>query len=1002
MATLAGVSTATVSHVLNGSGRVSAATAQRVLRAVAELGYVPKAHARSLATGSSRTVGVVAAAGVPDGEGFAELIAGLARTVGEQGYHLLVLGGPIAPEESRPSAPVASGKGPGLGEMLRSGLVDALVAGAGLDADTTSWVVSAGLPLLTFGPDSKMADVDHAEPARLAARHLADLGHDRIGLVCHASLSPDDQAAATQLEVGGGAALCVQARDLTPEAGADAARLLLLAKDPPTAIICANVGLTDGVLQAASELGIAVPQQLSVVGYGSRWTSRLSPPLTSVSPRWEDFGAEIGKSVLASLAGEAPPRVSLCHQLTVRSSTAPPGCYATPTTLGCGPVFKKGMSFALWSPTLSLDPSSAYSGIYEGDTRMLSLYQARLDGSALRPQSLRHGDGSATANYVYKRAGVTRRLNRRLVFHSNRLEDRWEWQQWGEPDPWTIELSVGADFHDIFEIRDVLVTGHGDLVADQSSRGAHLRYSGRDGVARSVTLEFDRPARSTSGLGWHWNVTGDEPTGALLITTSWRNEAIGPMAASAAQALPWPAIEVSDPAWGALLARSTADLELLATDWGQGRVPMAGLPWFGTLVGRDAIVTALETLEWLPSLARETVDTLAALQGKEVDPDREEEPGKIVHEVRHGELALLGEVPFRRYYGSVDATPLFVTLAAATWRRTGDTAWFQTVMPAVEAALDWILAQRSPRGLYETRSHGSGGLAVQSWRDSPDSMIFANGDHGRPPLAMVEVQGYVYQALREAAQCHRSLGGTARSAELEGRADDLQAAFQEAFWLGDEQYYALAVDDLGRRLDAISSDAGQCLWSGIVPEPRRAAVIERLMSTSMFSGWGMRTLAAVPDGPAYDPYSYHRGSVWPHTTALVAAGLRRAGAGAEAARVAGALVDASAGFEGRRLPELFSGEPRSMGGPFPYPGACSPQAWAAGASLLLLTTVLGLRVDSHSHVIELRPHLPESIGAVEVSGLSLGGAGTVDLTVDRHGARCRRLPASWSIEGAGP
>jgi glycogen debranching enzyme len=373
------------------------------------------------------------------------------------------------------------------------------------------------------------------------------------------------------------------------------------------------------------------------------------------------------------------------------------------------------------------------------------------------------------------------------------------------------------------------------------------------------------------------------------------------------------------------------------------RILAAGLPWFMAVFGRDSIISALQTKLLGPELMLGTLHTLASLQAVVQDDFREAEPGKIPHEVRRGELSVLEEVPHSRYYGTIDATPLFLVLLHEAYRWTGDLELLHQLLPAAEAALQWIdsYGDLDGDGFLEYQRRTSRGLRNQGWKDSSDSISFADGTLAQGPIALAEVQGYVYDAKQKMAQLYRVLGDTTKANQLEGQAEQLKAQFNEAFWMPEQGYFALALDGRKRQVDGIASNVGQCLWSSIIDSEKASQVVERLMAPDMFSGWGIRTLSTQMT--QYNPLSYHNGSVWPHDTSLIAAGMGRYGFAKEAREVALALIDAAVAFPEHRLPELFAGYPRrELSFPVPYPSANAPQAWASGAVIYLLETLLGV------------------------------------------------------------
>jgi glycogen debranching enzyme len=557
----------------------------------------------------------------------------------------------------------------------------------------------------------------------------------------------------------------------------------------------------------------------------------------------------------------------------------------------------------------------------------------------------------------------------------------------------------GADFRDVFEVRgvhrQVRGTREPPLLEPQA---VTLRYRGLDGCQRLTHIELSPAPRRLTGARAEYSLllapgesthidlcagfgVDDTPP---LVDFDRALESV--TATSAARMSRGTQLLSSNQRFEAWIDRSRSDLQMMITDTPHGPYPYAGVPWFSTPFGRDGIITASQLLWIDPELARGVMSYLAHTQAKELDPERDAEPGKIIHEVRGGEMAALGEIPFGRYYGSVDATPLFVMLAADYWRRTADRAALTAIWPHVVHALEWIddFGDVDGDGFVEYAPRSNGGLVVQAWKDSHDAVSHADGSLAEAPVAMCEVQGYVYAARRGGAELARVLGCDSLAHDLDVAADNLRDQFERAFWSERLRTYVLALDRDKRPCEVRASNAGHLLWTGIVDTHRAALVVDALFSPDTFTGWGLRTLDA--SASRFNPISYHNGSVWPHDNAIMAMGLSRYGFKEQCTALLAALFEASHWFELGRTPELFCGFARQPAqGPTAYPVACAPQAWAAGAVFWLVQACLGLCIDAPSRRIVLdRPRLPESIGDLTIRDLYVGDA-HVDLVCQRRG-----------------
>ncbi len=722
-------------------------------------------------------------------------------------------------------------------------------------------------------------------------------------------------------------------------------------------------------------------------------------------------------------------------------------------------VLKAGDTFGVFDPQGNIRQAGlGRQGLYHRDTRHLSRLELRLDGAfpLLLGSTVGHGgallsvdlalpdreEGSGHAVHLFRGRFLQPGLWRELLRFTSYAERAIEIE---------VTIDFDCDFRDLFEVRGASRGERGTLEGDRSEQGvAVLGYAGRDGIVRRTVLSLGesgdgagsvRPDRDCRLAGRRFvfplwleprqtvarelairceqlgredasadgsgpirpralsTRPGDAAPSTLPVVTfsAARDRAVGSLSDWRNRFV---RLATSNPQFDDWWNRSLDDVTLLMTETPEGLYPYAGVPWFSAPFGRDGIITALECLWSGPFLASGVLSYLAATQATSEDPAHDAEPGKILHEARQGEMANLGEVPFGRYYGSVDATPLFLLLAGAYWRRTGDLELLETILPALDAALAWIdgPGDRDGDGFVEFRRRAAGGLVNQGWKDSHDAVFHANGDPADGPIALVEVQAYVYEAKRGLAGPFRALGREREAARLLRESEELRDRFEEAFWCEELDSYALALDGDKRPLRVRTSNAGHALFARVADARRARRIARTLLGEAMFSGWGIRTVASSER--RYNPMSYHNGSIWPHDNAMIAWGLSRYGEKAGALRVLTALFDASLFMELHRLPELFCGFHRRDGsGPVRYPVACSPQAWAAAAVCQLLQAALGLHIDAvRGRVVLRRPRLPAFLDEVVLTGLEVGPA-RVDLRLERTGPGGEATCEATRLEG---
>jgi glycogen debranching enzyme len=674
---------------------------------------------------------------------------------------------------------------------------------------------------------------------------------------------------------------------------------------------------------------------------------------------------------------------------------------------------KHGHTFAVFDPRGDIVAATGCAdGIYHRDTRYLSRLELRLNDAPLLllSSNVQEDNVVLTVDLSNPDLGTDKRnLLRGERIHLNRRKHIWQNSCYERllvhnfdvtAHRLRLTIDFAADFADLFEVRGQKRQRRGRLSAERrSDKSVQLGYLGLDGVERVTTLTFEpAPTRlDNAGATFELALKPGEAARAV-VQIACEEVATDPdpargfyrglrsarraMRSSSGRAA---ALESSNSLFNEMARRAVADLYMLVTDTAFGAYPFAGIPWFSTVFGRDGIITALFALWIDPTIAKGVLSFLAAHQATEVDAVHDAEPGKILHEMRDGEMARLGEVPFSRYYGSVDATPLFVMLAGEYFARTGDLATIRTLWPNIEAALRWCdtYGDADGDGFVEYYRKNAEGLVNQGWKDSHDAIFHADGRLAEGPIALCEVQGYVYAAKRHAAKLAAALGHKVRASRLEREADALREKFENAFWCEELSTYALALDGEKQPCRVVASNAGHALLTGIAAPDRARHVADTLLGMSCFSGWGVRTVAV--SAARYNPMSYHNGSVWPHDNALIALGLARYGFKSDALKIFRGLFDAAGYMELRRLPELFCGfQWRKLNAPTLYPVACIPQAWAAASVFALVQASLGLSfADGAGEIRFDRPVLPQFLDELRLRGLQVRG-GSADLVLRRH------------------
>ncbi|UKJ08533.1 amylo-alpha-1,6-glucosidase [Solitalea lacus] len=580
-------------------------------------------------------------------------------------------------------------------------------------------------------------------------------------------------------------------------------------------------------------------------------------------------------------------------------------------------------------------------------------------------------------------------------------------------------LKFQADFKDIFEVRGFNREKRGEIfeIKHNNKQEIIIKYKGLDKIIRTTSIVLNESPNDWEDqskaiyhlvLNPHQSVIiqyairctiGNDVHKKLISYTKAQKQLLDDLDKSKNI---FAHILTSNEQFTHWTNRSLMDLKSLLAETNHGYYPYAGVPWYNTAFGRDGIITALETLWIAPQIAQDTLLFLAHNQSVKENAQQDAEPGKILHETRDGELVECGEIPFKQYYGSVDSTPLFIVLCGSYYRRTGDIEFIKTIWPHIETALEWIdkYGDNDNDSFIEYSHKSVNGLFNQGWKDSHDSISHSSGQLAFPPIALCEVQGYVYDAKIKAAELAKALGKTEKSIQLTNEAKKLKLLFNKRFWNEKSGWYALALDGKKNPCQVKSSNAGHTLYSEIADANKAKRLAENLLEEDMFSGWGIRTLATGEK--RYNPMSYHNGSVWPHDVAIIASGFSKYGFHEKTMKLLGAMFDASIFLESQRLPELFCGFSRRTGeGPTSYPVACSPQAWAVGAVFMLIEACLGMEINAlEKKIIFKHPNLPSFLKHITIENIKIGNnSASIEFTRHKNNVKITVIhkPEGWKI-----
>lgn len=692
-------------------------------------------------------------------------------------------------------------------------------------------------------------------------------------------------------------------------------------------------------------------------------------------------------------------------------------------------------TFGIFDRWGDVHPQAKHSqGIFHLGSRFISRLELRLNrqkpvllGSSIKEDNdILSVDLTNTPMIDFKLEENTLHILRSQVVRNGMYAEEINVSNYGQVTAnFDLSITFGADFRDIFEIRGIerkVETSKVELTSTKNK--IVFNYKGLDNIYRSTEIVFKKredyeiyhntirfhfsiEANKTQHIGYTIYFLSEEHS----ISTNEIDEkkvedfinlkSLIKKDFESTRSL-FASIYTSNEQFNHWLNRSRADLQSLLTQTIHGRYPYAGVPWYNTAFGRDGIITAMETLWIAPDIAKDTLNFLSAMQAKKIIPEKDAEPGKIIHEIRTGEMANTGEIPFKEYYGTIDATPLFVMLAGMYYERTADRETIKKIWPNIKNAIHWIdnYGDIDKDGFVEYIHKAENGLTNQGWKDSFDSIMYENGNFCKPPIALCEVQGYVYAAKRYAAFLAIELGEKEYGKNLSQQAKELKRKFNEDFWDEKTQTYVLALDADKKPCRVLSSNPGQCLFTEIVRAKNSKKLTETLLSPELFSGWGIRTLSAKEI--RYNPMSYHNGSIWPHDNGLIAYGLSKYGFQTETLRIMQSLFEASLFIDLQRLPELFCGfDRRKSEGPTAYPVACSPQAWSVGVVFLLFQSCIRIHIDAlKKTVIFDKPALPDYIDYVCVSNIQLS-SGVCEFEMRRHrndvGLNVVQKPKDWEV-----